>query len=254
LGGSFPLNLPPPRIRYQTQIAANRSGTNPMRRALITGFASLVTAGAAWAQPPAALSNLPTAPLEEVAAPAPTAPPMDLGTATADWSMRGPRIWANAQYSLWWITPMNTPDLIQTVPAATALQAVANNTTLPPGSTVRAFPETRQLEFGAFSGVRGAVGMNFDRFGIEADFFYLPEVTKSSALFNNGTPVSIAQTYIRAGTDTPISLLSSLQGSASGGIIADVTSRMWGAELNARLPFYNFLTDTTDAVVSVRKL
>ncbi|MFO0801734.1 MAG: BBP7 family outer membrane beta-barrel protein [Gemmataceae bacterium] len=216
-----------------------------MRRSLISGYAFLLTASMAAAQPPAALTNLP---LEE-AAPAP-----NLGAATADWSMQGPRIWANAQYSLWWITPMNAPDLIQSVPSGIALQSVAGNSTLPAGSTTRYFPETRQLEFGAFSGVRGTVGVNFDRFGLEADYLYLPTVTKSSSLVNAGVPVSAAQSYIRAGTNTTISLLSSLEGQASGGIRSDVSSQLWGAELNARLPFYNFLTDTTDAVVGFRYL
>jgi len=217
-----------------------------MRRSLISGFAFLLTASMASAQPPAALSNLP---VEEAVGPAP-----NLGTATADWSMHGPRLWANAQYSLWWITPMNTPDLIQTVPSGIALQAVSNNTTLPVGSAIRAFPESRQLEFGAFNGARGTVGVNFDRFGLEADFLYLPTVTKTGNLFNAGVPVSVAQSYTRAGTDTTISLLSSLSGSASGGIRSDVSSELWGAELNVRLPFYNFMTDMTDSIVGARYL
>lgn len=214
-----------------------------MRRSLISGFAALLTASMASAQPPAALTNLP---LEEAAP--------DLGTATADWSMQGPRIWANAQYSLWWITPMNSPDLIQTVPSGIALQSFAANTTLPAGSTTRAFPESRQLEFGAFSGVRGTVGVNFDRFGLEGDYIYMPKVTKTGEIFNAGVPVSVAQSYFRAGPGTPISLLASLDGQASGGVRSDVSSELWGAELNARLPFFNFLTDVTDSVVGFRYL
>jgi hypothetical protein len=230
-----------------------------MRRAMLTGVVCLFSAAAVNAQPPAAPSYLPSAAPEAAAtvtAPAtPVAHAPDLGTALApDWSMHGPRFRATAQYSLWWITPMNTPDLIQTVPSGIAQQSFAGGTPLPEGSTTRYFPESRQLEFGAFSGVRGNLAVNFDRFGLEVDYIYLPTVTKTGELFNAGTPSSVAQSYIRAGSNTPISLLASLDGSASGGIRSDVSSQLYGAELNARLPFYNFLTDVTDAVVGVRYL
>ena len=90
----------------------------------------------------------------------------------------GPRAWGSVEYLLWFVTPMNTPPLIQTVPASVA----SVGSVLPPGAAGKYFPFDRQLEFGAFSGVRGTAGYMFDRFGLEVSGFYLPKVTRSAAL------------------------------------------------------------------------
>lgn len=228
-----------------------------MRKALLTGLTGLLTAAGAAAQSPPALSpaaaasapaSLPPATVPNVT----TVP--DLGTPAEDWYMHGPRFRATVQYSLWWITPMNTPDLIQGVDSAIAVQSITDGTPLPAGAAVRLFPETRQLDFGAFNGGRANFGVNFDRFGVEVDFLYLPQVTKSSDLYNSGVPISLAQSYLRAGDNTPISLFASLDGSYSGGIRAEASSRLYGAEINARFPFFNLFTDATDTVAGFRYL
>jgi hypothetical protein len=228
-----------------------------MRIAASASVVCLLFAAAANAQPapPAVLPTIPPAVL-------PNSPPAEPACPTAldsivsanPWAMNGPRAWVNAEYLLWWVTPMNTPDLIQAVPRDAALSAFANSTSLPPGAAARFFPDTRQLQFGAFSGVRGTAGVNFERFGLEGSAFYLPQVTKSSSLFTDGNPLSAAQSYIRAGTGQPISLLASLAGQSTGGVSSFVSSKLWGAEGNVRLPWYNFLTDSTDALVGVRYL
>src|SRR5207253_2460959 len=128
----------------------------------------------------------------------------------------GPQAWGSVEYLLWFVTPQNVPPLIQTVPAAVAL----GGGTLPPGSAGTFFPTTRQLEFGAFSGVRGTAGYMFDRLGVEVSGFYLPQRTKDAALFSSGVPFSVAQPYISAGTGQPTSLFSSLAGQYTGGTTA----------------------------------
>jgi hypothetical protein len=210
-----------------------------MRRVCLAAFACLLSAATATAQPPAA----------EVP-PAEPIPAFDL--ADNAWKMCGPRAWASAEYLLWWVRPMNTPDLIQTVPSDVALRAVVAGTTLPAGSTSRYFPDESPLKFGAFSGVRGNFGVNFDRFGLDASVIYLPEITKSGGLSTTGSPLSVGQSYIRAGTGTPITLLASLNGISTGGITSDVSSKLWSADGNVRLPFYNLFTDSTDAIVGFR--
>lgn len=221
-----------------------------MRIRYLVGLVCLLTAAEVSAQP-AAPAAPPVGPQSTLLAPEP-ASNIDLGTGSDSWKMNGPRVWVNGEYLLWWISPLNSPDLIQTVPSAIALNSFAAGTSLPAGSATRAFPESRQLDFGAFSGIRGTVGVSFDNFGLEASYFFLGEQTKSASLFNNGVPVSVAESYIRAGTGIPISLLASLEGQSSGGITSSISSKLNGAEINARLPFYNFMTDSTDAIVGVR--
>jgi hypothetical protein len=163
----------------------------------------------------------------------------------------GPRFWASAEYLLWWVTPMNTPELIQSVPTA----AAGNGTgTLPGGAANRVFPSTRQLEFGAFSGVRGTVGYAFDRFGVEASGFYLGRQTQSASLSSDGTPFAVGRSYVSAGNGQPIVLFASLAGQYTGGVVASADSRLWGFDANARLPFYNFLTNYTHLLGGFRYL
>jgi hypothetical protein len=229
-----------------------------MRSAIFAVAVCLVATASASAQPAAAAPGLAAPPaypsnFAPVADPA-LAAKLDAVTGADPWCMNGPRAWASAEYLLWWVRPMATPDLIQTVPSALALNAVATNSSLPSGSAQRFFPDSNTVQFGAFSGVRGTAGINFDRFGLDATGFFLPQVTKSASLFNNGTPNSVAESFIRAGTGTPISLLASVPGQSTGGISSSVSSQLWGFDTNVRLPFYNFLTDYTDALVGFRYL
>jgi hypothetical protein len=226
-------------------------------------FGWLATAAAQAQDAPITLASetAPPAALPGAAPPAPSivVPPSDPLPVTAldgiansnPWAMNGPRAWFNAEYLLWWTTPMNTPGLIQTVPTATALGVFGTNSSLPPGAATQVFPDSK-LNFGAFSGARLSGGMNLDGFGVDASVFYLPQKTSSATLFNDGTPYSIAETYIRAGTGQPVTLLASLAGQANGGISSTITSRLYGADANVRLPFFNLFTDYTDALVGFR--
>ena len=170
------------------------------------------------------------------------------------WAMTHQGFWAQADYLLWWITPMNTPSLIQTVPSAAAVASATNGTTLAAGTTQRYFPPTDRVEFGGFSGARLSTGYNFESFGIDASAFFLNQKTKSNSLYNDGTPVSVAESYIRAGTGTPVSLFGSLAGQYSGGVSSAVSSQVWGVEGNVRVPWFMFLTTNTDAIAGFRYL
>jgi hypothetical protein len=233
----------------------------------------LAAAAAAQAQEGSVVAAEATAPAGPPAAPPgslpiftvppaayPAAPPGDpLASTPLDginrpWGMNGPRAWVNAEYLLWWTTPMHSPGLMQTVPSAQALSAFGSSSPLPPGAAMQVFPGSSSVNFGAFSGARISTGMNFDGFGIDGSVFYLPQKTSSATLFNDGTPYSIAESYIRAGTGAPITLLASLAGQATGGISSSITSRLWGADANVRLPFFNLFTDSTDALLGFRYL
>ena len=249
-------------------------------RALLAGSVCLLAAATAAAQPPAALAtpaSQPSPPGRSLPAPAanptagnvnflpgsyspavgdanPAGPSVDLGdlTSTNSWKMNNQGWWGQADYLLWWIRPMSTPSLIQAVPSASAIASATNGSTLAAGSAQSLFPTTNNLRFGAFSGVRGTAGYNFESFGLEVSGFYLGQQSRSASYANDGTPASIAESYYRAGTGTPVNLFGSLAGQYSGGIAADVTSQLWGAEANVRLPWFAFLTTTTDALTGFR--
>lgn len=175
----------------------------------------------------------------------PTGPASD-GPAT----LYGSRAWASAEYLMWWVTPMNSPDLIQSVSANAALAGGA----LPPGAAARVFPATRQLEFGAISGIRGTAGYAWDHVGVEVSGFYLGQKTRDGALFSDGTVFSVARPYISAGSGAATSLFSSLAGQYVGGTTASVENQLWGLDGNIRFPWYAYLTNYTHGLAGFRYL
>jgi hypothetical protein len=216
-----------------------------MRALFLAGVAGLCAAAPVSAQP--------------VAAPPPAAavavapePGFDLDSRVGNWSMMGPRVWANAEYRLIWVTGMNSPDLIQAVPGGIAANSVNTGTALPAGAAVRVFPEGRQVDFGSINGVKANAGVNFERFGIDVSGFTLDRATASGSLFNNGLPQSAAVGYVQAATGTPISLFASLAGDYTGGVAASVDTKLWGFDTNLRLPCYNFLFTVNDALAGFR--
>ncbi|MDB5307201.1 MAG: hypothetical protein JWO38_1403 [Gemmataceae bacterium] len=221
-----------------------------MRTILLAGPVCLLAAATAAGQSPSGAILPPMAAAQTGQLPT-LAPPPEIAEAVATdpWAMNGPRVWGSVDYLLWWVRPMKTPDLIQQVPSAQA----QTNTTLAPGAAQPFFPPPGQgINFGAFSGLRGTVGVNFDRFGLEASGFVLFQKTKNASLFSNGTPFAVAESYVSAGNGQPITLFASLPNQYSGGVQVSSDSRLWGLEGNTRLPFFTFLTSNTDALVGFR--
>lgn len=214
-----------------------------MRALLLAGVAGLCTAAPVAAQPASA-----PPPAAAVAA----EPAFDFASCVGGWGMMGPRVWANAEYRLIWVTGMNSPDLIQAVPGAIAVNAVRTGTALPAGSAARIFPEGQQVDFGSINGAKANAGVNFERFGVDVSGFYLDRATASGSLFGTGLPQSAAVGYVQAATGTPISLFASLAGDYTGGVAASVDTRLWGFDTNLRLPCYNFLFTINDALVGFR--
>ncbi len=167
----------------------------------------------------------------------------------------GPRVWGSVDYLIWYVRTQAAPDLIQSVPSATALASVNGGTNLPPGSTQSIFPGSNgRIDFGASSGVRGTVGFAFDRIGVEVSGFALERNSTGASASNNGFPFAIAQMYTSAGTGQNTSLYASLPGEYSGGAYADADTRFWGVDGNVRVPWYALLADTNNALAGVRYL
>lgn len=163
----------------------------------------------------------------------------------------GPKVWGSVDYLRWWITPMNSPELIQVVPGDLAASSVSSGTTIPGGGT-RFFPDYRQAHFGAFNGLRGTLGFAGDYCGFDVTAFYLESKTLSGSLFTTGFPNAVGQPYVSTVTGSPTTLFASLPGSYTGGVNADLSSRVWGFDANARIPSYRMLADWNHALVGFR--
>ncbi len=170
---------------------------------------------------------------------------------TAGEPLQSTRFWANADYLVWWENGSATPPLVQTIPAAVA---TAGPTNLPFGAN-QAFPRDNKLYFGAFSGVRATVGMNFGpNWGVDLSGFVLNQQSTGYSLIGDGSPTSIgiARPYIQAGTGNPISLYSNLPGQYAGGVRASADSQFWGLDANARLEWYRLFCDRCDLLAGFR--
>jgi hypothetical protein len=226
-----------------------------MRPGLAALSACLLAAAPALAQqstPPGPFPTSPTVPApagESYFAP-PATDPTPLDAAVTPVRGGGWHLYGGADYLAWYITPMNTPGLIQTVP--TALTPATNGGTLPAGSTRQFFPDRRDLRLGRFDGARATVGVGYNDWGLEATGYYLDRNTRSEALFNSGTPFAIGQPYVSAATGTSNVLFSSLAGQYSGGTAVTAASRQWGLEANVRIPWYALFTDWTDLLLGFR--
>ena len=161
-------------------------------------------------------------------------------------------VWATAEYLLWWNTPMNTPDLIQTVPAAVANANLGGS--LPAGAATRVFPKDRQLDFGAMSGVRTFLGAYnaSGEWGADVGFFLLETKTERKSLFSAGLPNAIARQYINVADGEPVSLYSSLYPRYAGGVTVKADTQTWGVEANARHHTYALIADRNEILGGFR--
>ena len=158
--------------------------------------------------------------------------------------MIGPRAYASAEYMLFWYTPMNCPTLVTTTPSA-----LVNNPTAAPATS---FPSRPQVHYDGVSGVRINAGMNFDKTGIDFSGFILDQRTITTSIANNGSPVFIGRPFIDSTNGTPTTLNISSPNQYSGGVRSEITSQMFGMELNAKRSWYTLLADATYLLAGVR--
>lgn len=235
-----------------------------MRRKLLTLCACLTGAGTAAAgDVPAAVAAMPVEmPAATTATGTGVVPATasmvysnapEAGTCSTDTLCFTPRAWIGADYMVMYISPMNTPGLIQVVPSA---NAVVGGALVPTAAATKVFPEDRQLTYDAFQGVRLRGGIDFDKWGIEASGFSTQTNTQSGAINSDGTSLAVGRQYFNAATGANSTLYSSLPGANgySGGIGVQVDSQIWGAEINYRTPGYTFLADRVDYLAGYRTL
>jgi hypothetical protein len=144
------------------------------------------------------------------------------------------RIWARAEYLLWWIRGNNLPPLVTTSPS-TSLGVLGA-----PGTTVLIGGDQNN---GSFYGGRFTLGFWFDRCetcGLEAGYFFLSQRSVQTAVASSGTPL-LARPFFNAATggeDAELTATGPVPGipgvlPTSGMVAVSRSSRLWGTELNA---------------------
>jgi hypothetical protein len=144
----------------------------------------------------------------------------------------GERLWADAEYLLWWVKDGNfpVPAVLSTTPGNIIGAGL-------PGNTVLFGPSN--IDYGDFSGGRAALGVWLDsdqRIGIDVGGLFLQ--TRQVNLFNTAQSINAVNTLsfsfvTTGGIETGSAFAGG--GTGNGGTISiDSSSRLYSAELNAR--------------------
>jgi len=160
-------------------------------------------------------------------------------------------LFARAEYLLWFYKNSHPRILAGTVPT----NVVANNpnNTFPVDSIIPLVGGTPGISYDRQSGVRLGVGywLDPDRFGLDAEGFWMERGAFHANLVSNGDPV-IGPVFNDGTRETIILLSTPNQRGAT--VNVDANTRLWGAELNASGRLCSFMSDRLDGFIGFRYL
>jgi len=144
----------------------------------------------------------------------------------------GSRVWASAEFLIWWLRPGNLPTVIGAIPGN-----LAGVNPLPDDSIVPVFGgAANDLDYGEHLGYRFTLGVWLNpeqTVGIDGNYWRLQRQTIGFSGASDGDPV-LGPTFFDpiTGRDT-IAVLSE-PGRLTSTASARISDRMWGFEANAR--------------------
>jgi hypothetical protein len=185
----------------------------------------------AMENPPRVAQAVATEPASRTLTPAHGAPgsePMAFGGESMDQASN--RLYGSVDYLLWWFKDSHIPPLV---------------TTGPPGSSgILGAPGTVVLFGGSrfdsedHSGVRATIGYwlgDCQKLGIEASYFVLGSRANGFMANSNDFPV-LARPFFNLNSGMEFSQVTASPNLSTGSITVAGSSRLWGAEVNARTP------------------
>ena len=165
------------------------------------------------------------------------------------------RLWLRTDFLLWYIRKTAVPPLIQTIP-----DSLANQNNPPANAATNLFPNTNQLGYKVFDGLRVNAGMWFDstqRIGIDVSGFVLEQNANGAGFVSTGSPV-LLRTYNNVNNGQPTLLQFSNPDPVagySGSLSANsVVSTLLSGDLNVRVSSYRIFSDHTDFLFGARYL
>lgn len=142
------------------------------------------------------------------------------------------RVWASAEYLLWWTKGDRLPPLLTTSPASTSF---ADAGVLGRPGTSVLFGDDR-VNDDARSGGRFTLGAWLNcaqTTGVEGNFFFLAQESTDFAIASTGTPI-LARPFFNVQTGANDSLKIAYPGVVAGDFHARETSELWGADVYVR--------------------
>lgn len=140
------------------------------------------------------------------------------------------RVWGGVDFLYWAPDSMRIPFATVTTSAAIDLGAIGRTTTASIG------PGERDITFDSTSGLRAIGGFTIDEsgeFGVEGSGFWMETAKRSYEYGANGVGLPVlAVPFVDVTTGAQSSYVVSSPGLNTGGIKIDVSSRVWGLEVN----------------------
>jgi hypothetical protein len=170
----------------------------------------------------------------------------------------GPRVWTDADFLFWWVSPASSPFPLVT----TGDPAGANPGALTSPATVPLFGGNG-IDFSVFTGLRVTIGGWVDEertFGFSVEGFGLFENNRSFAFAGDATGrPPIYQPIINGATGNPGAFiiadpLGGGLGGLTGSLVVDLGLQLWGAEANALVNLYQSKMFRWDGVVGINHL
>lgn len=156
----------------------------------------------------------------------------EAGTAVVGESSLVDRAFVSAEYLLWWARPMGVPALATTAAGQSVgfLGTPGTQTLLGPGN----FGSTSRNGFRVRAGVwleDAPIG------GLDAGYFFLGTQTTTVAVDSDRFP-TLARPFFAANFNQEFAELVAFPNLASGRLVAETSSYLWGADVNARCCLY----------------
>jgi hypothetical protein len=159
------------------------------------------------------------------------------------------RMFVNVEYLLWWFRRSLAPPLVEGAAPIQLGQQGFNAL-----ATTTFFPKNSEFRWGPLSGVRLSGGMWFnDTVGVDSSGFYLPKKHDGIVLSSAGDPV-LGRPILNLGNNTPTLVILAAPNRSFGGVAADSTTQLWGADGNLRIQAVSLLSDRFDLLFGFRYL
>jgi hypothetical protein len=160
------------------------------------------------------------------------------------------RVWADAEYLLWWLNRSATPPLAGTVP-----EGLARSGTLPPNSITTSLGNDFN-DHHAFNGGRFTLGgwLDCDQcIGLEGSYFFL-EPNSSVADRSSSPGVVLGPTFFDPTTGRQAIILPADPTAATEHATLFQRERLWGAEASLRHRVGYFGCNSLDVLVGYRQM
>jgi hypothetical protein len=142
------------------------------------------------------------------------------------------RVWASAEYLLWFVRSANVPPLLTTSPTGTPLGTAG---ILGQPTTTVLF-NNNNLAGDLRNGGRFTLGFwipGCDGFGLEASYFFLGQINSNFSAASNGSPI-LMRPFTESPAGVPLAIPTAFPGVVAGTFNVNSNSYLWGAEFNVR--------------------